>query len=167
MTTVSFPGLGIGEFSINPVAISFELFGKPVEIRWYGAIICIGMILAVIYVCCRAKQAGIAIDHILDFALIIIPCGVVGARLYYVLMKLDSYHSIGEVFAIWNGGLAIYGGIIAGGLALLITARVKKLSLGHGRSCGHDRTAARQMGQLFQRRGTWRSDRYILPYGAF
>ena len=130
MTTVSFPGLGIGEFSLDPVAISFELFGNPIEIRWYGAIICLGMILAVLYVCMRAKQAGIAIDHILDFALVIIPCGVIGARLYYVLMRLDSYDSIKDVFAIWNGGLAIYGGIIAGGLALLICAKIKKLSLG-------------------------------------
>lgn len=141
MTTFSFPGFGIGETTIDPVAFSFSLFGKEFEIRWYGLIICIGMLLAVLYVLMRAKKQGISAEDVLDLALIIIPCGIVGARLYYVIMKLDTYIFTGGVWyenvwytlknmvSIWNGGLAIYGGIIAGGLALWLVARKKKLNV--------------------------------------
>jgi phosphatidylglycerol:prolipoprotein diacylglycerol transferase len=136
MTKVSFPGLGIGEIEINPVAISFG----AVEIRWYGLIICLGMILAVIYVMLRAKQKGISVDDVLDIALVIIPCGIVGARLYYVIMEFDRFlytsgdflKNVGQtlynIIAVWNGGLAIYGGIIAGGIALVCVAKKKKLN---------------------------------------
>ena len=136
MTKVSFPGLGIGEIEINPVAISIG----SVEIRWYGLIICLGMILAVLYVMLRAKQKGISVDDVLDIALVIIPCGIVGARLYYVIMEFDRFlytsgsfwKNLGQtllnVVSVWEGGLAIYGGIIAGGIALVCVAKKKKLN---------------------------------------
>ena len=136
MTKVSFPGLGIGEIEINPVAISFG----DVEIRWYGLIICLGMILAVLYVMLRAKQKGISVDDVLDIALVIIPCGIVGARLYYVIMEFDRFlytdgdfwKNLGQtllnIVSVWEGGLAIYGGIIAGGIALVCVAKKKKIN---------------------------------------
>ena len=136
MTKVSFPGLGIGEIEINPVAISIG----NIEVRWYGIIICIGMLLAVAYVMFRAKQRNISIDDVIDIALVIIPCGIVGARLYYVIMEFDRFlytgggfwKNLGEtlvnIVSVWNGGLAIYGGIIAGGLALVCVAKKKKLN---------------------------------------
>ena len=129
-TTVSFPGLGIGEFSVNPVAFSFNIGDTPIEVRWYGIIICIGMILAVTYVYLRAKQNGMTFDDVLDMALVIIPCGVIGARLYYVIMKIEEYKTFKDVIAVWEGGLAIYGGVIAGGLALLAVAKIKKKNIG-------------------------------------
>ncbi len=140
MTRFSFPGFGIGETEINPEAVSFSLFGKDVSIHWYGIIICIGMILAVVYVLLRARGEKIKTDDVLDLALIIIPSGIVGARLFYVLMKIEDYIFKGglwyeniwitfkNIIGVWNGGLAIYGGIIAGGVALYFVARHKKLN---------------------------------------
>ena len=124
MTTISFPGLGIGEFTLSRTALSFG----PFTVAWYGLIIVIGMIVAVSYVMWRAKQNKVSTDFILDLAIATILSGVVGARLYYVLTSLDHYDSFADVFKIWEGGLGIYGGIIAGGLAVLITARIKKVN---------------------------------------
>ena len=124
ISLISFPGLGIPEFKVNSVA--FELFGR--EIAWYGIIITLGMILACTYVIFRAKQNNIIPDDIIDLALFTISFGVLGARLYYVLTSLDSYDSFWDVFKIWEGGLGIYGGIIAGLLTIFIFCRVKKFN---------------------------------------
>ena len=86
--TVSFPGLGIGEFQLNKIA--FTLFGK-FDIRWYGLIITTGIILAVLYCVYRSSELGISKDDLLDMALYTVIFGVLGARLYYVLMTLDTY----------------------------------------------------------------------------
>ena len=120
---LSFPGLGIGEFTVDSEA--FSLFGAP--IAWYAIIICLGMIFAVCYVIYRAGQIGINSDHIIDFALFVIPFGVLGARLYYVIMDLDSFDSIWEVFNLRGGGLAIYGGIIAGAITVFCVCKYKKI----------------------------------------
>lgn len=122
-TELSFPGLGIGEFTVKSEA--FSIFGAP--IAWYAIIICIGMIAAVAYVIFRAKGIGIDSEQILDFALFVIPIGVLGARLYYVIMEIDSFNSIGEVFNIRNGGLAIYGGIIAGAITVFCVCKYKNI----------------------------------------
>ena len=124
VTKLSFPGLGIGEFSVNSEA--FSLFGAP--IAWYALIICFGMVFAVSYVIYRAKGIGIDSEVVLDFALFVIPIGVLGARLYYVLMDLDSFDSIWDALNIRNGGLAIYGGIIAGALTVFFVCKYKKIN---------------------------------------
>lgn len=123
MRKLSFPGLGIGEFTVNSTA--FTLFG--LDVAWYGVIIAFGALLAVFYVMWRAKQVGIKTDDILDIALLTIPLGVIGARLYFVLMSLDSFDSFWEIFDIRSGGLAIYGGILGGALGVFIMTKVKKL----------------------------------------
>ena len=124
ITRISFPGLGIDEFSVNTVA--FTLFGK--EVAWYGVIIAIGMILAVLYTLYRAKRIGLDWDDVIDFVLFAIPIGVLGARLYYVLTTLDhGYNSFYDVIAIWEGGLAIYGGIIAGTITVFAVCHFKKI----------------------------------------
>ena len=123
---ISFPGLGIKDMNINPIA--FEIFGKPVA--WYGIIISCAMILAVLYVLYRAKQSdSIKPDDVFDFAIWAIPLGVIGARLYYVLMQLDEYKGkpFIEYIAVWKGGIAIYGGIIGGAIGILIASRRKKV----------------------------------------
>ena len=130
MIEVSFPGLGIGNFKLNPVA--FEVFG--IEIRWYGLCIVTGMILAFVYANYRAKQEGFTLDNLLDVGIYTILFGVLGARLYYVLMKLDTYilpgrsawENFKDMINIRGGGLAIYGGIIAGALTLFVYCRIKK-----------------------------------------
>ena len=135
MTSISFPGLGIGEFDLNPIAISFGENGAG--IRWYALLIVTGMLLAVLYCSFRAKQEGIAFDTMVDFAIFTIPVGIIGARLYYVLFdwidimvnhKANPYQSFIDVIAIWNGGLAIYGGIIFGAITIIIVAKAKKMS---------------------------------------
>ncbi len=120
---IAFPGLGIGEFKIDRVA--FTVFGR--EVAWYGIIIALGMVVAVAYVMYRTKEyVGITTDDVIDFTLFTIIFGVIGARLYYVITS-DYDYTFLEVFEIWNGGLAIYGGIIGGGLAALAVCYVKKI----------------------------------------
>ena len=124
MKRLSFPGLGIEPFEINRVA--FSLLGR--DIAWYGVIITFGIVLAVLYVVWRAKQNNVKSDDILDIALVTVPLGIVGARLYFVLTSLDHFDSFWDIFKIWEGGLAIYGGIIAGAFAVLLMSYIKKLS---------------------------------------
>ena len=125
-TIVSFPGLGIGELELNKVA--FEPF-DGLEVRWYGLIITLGILFAVLYVIFRGKKnEHVVADDIIDIALLTVVLGVIGARAYYVLTSLDQYESIGEAFAIWNGGLGIYGGIIGGCLGIVIMCYFKKIS---------------------------------------
>ena len=125
-TTVSFPGLGIGEFSLDRVA--FEIFGKPVY--WYGVIIMLGIVAAFVHAIIRSKREGFTPDDVLDMGIFTVLFGVLGARLYYVLTTLDTheYKTLIDVFAVWEGGLAIYGGIIAGCTALVLTAVYKKIN---------------------------------------
>ena len=124
MITVSFPGIGIDSFELNPVA--FTLFGK-LEIRWYAIFITLGMIFAFFYCAYRAKQEKISFDDLLDITIFTIIFGVIGARLYYVLFQLDKYDSLYSMIAIWEGGLAIYGGLIAGALTIFLVCRHKKI----------------------------------------
>ena len=124
ISQISFPGLGIEPFTLDSVAFRIGDF----SIAFYGLIITLGIILAAAYVIWRAKHQNISSDTILDIALLVVPCGVVGARLYYVLTSLDRFHSFGEIFDIRSGGLAIYGGIIGGAIAVIIMARVKKIN---------------------------------------
>jgi phosphatidylglycerol:prolipoprotein diacylglycerol transferase len=86
------------------------------------------MVLAVLYTIYRAKKIGITVDDVIDLALWAIPIGIVGARLYYVLSKIEDYESFLEVINIRNGGLAIYGGIIAGTIAVFLVCRHKKIN---------------------------------------
>ncbi len=122
---VSFPGLGIGEIELNKTA--FTIFGR--DVAWYGVIITFGIILAVLYVMNRAKYEGIKEDDILDYALFVIPISIIGARVFYVLTTLDQYDSFYDMIAIWEGGLAIYGAIIAGALTSLVISRFKKTNI--------------------------------------
>lgn len=125
MVKIAFPNIGIGEFTLESVA--FSLFG--LEVRWYGLIIVAGMIAAFFYARYRAHMEGISDDDLLDYFLFAVIAGVVGARFYYVVTSLDQYDSIGEMFAIWNGGLGIYGGIIFGAVAVILVSRHKKIPL--------------------------------------
>ncbi|MBR2722345.1 MAG: prolipoprotein diacylglyceryl transferase [Clostridia bacterium] len=126
-TTVSFPGLGIDSFTLNKVA--FTLFGK-IEVRWYGIIITLGIVLAFLYACWRGKKnENIIPDDVMDIGLVTVLCGIVGARIYYVLGDSTGvYDSLYDVIAIWNGGIAIYGAIIGGCLGILLMCHIKKIS---------------------------------------
>ena len=123
MVKIAFPNIGINEFILDPVA--FSLFG--LEVRWYGLVIVTGMIAAFFYARYRAHMEGIDDDTLLDYFLFAVISGVIGARFYYVITSLDQYDSIGEMFAIWNGGLGIYGGIIFGAAAVIGVSLYKKI----------------------------------------
>ena len=125
ISTISFPGLGIGEFRVNSVA--FTLFGR-FEIAWYALFITLGIVLAFVYINYRIKEFGWNLDLLLDIGLPTVVFGVIGTRLYYVLTKLDEFHSFYDVIAIWEGGLGIYGGLIAGGITVFVMTRIKKIS---------------------------------------
>ncbi len=126
ITTVSFPGLGIEPFSMNKIAFSIG----SIEVRWYGIVITLGIVLAFVYAWWRGQRnEGVILDDVIDVGLWTVILGVLGARLYYVLTTLDEYEyeNLIDVLALWNGGLAIYGGIIGGCTGILIACRLKKL----------------------------------------
>ena len=103
-----------------------NLFG--LTIHWYGVIIAFGMALAVALACAREKRMGLPRDTALDLALLGIPAAIVCARLYYVVFSWREYaaNPIRALY-IWEGGMAIYGGIISGVLAGYLYARRKGL----------------------------------------
>ena len=128
MVNISFPGIGIDAFSVNKIAFTIPI-GDGIAVRWYGLIITAGILLAILYASFRAKQEGIVLDDLLDMTIFTVLFAIVGARLYYVLFSLDKYDSFLDAIAIWNGGLAIYGAIIAGALTLFCVAKYKKISV--------------------------------------
>lgn len=137
MTYVSFPGLGIGEIEMNSIAVSSDslgflknIFGNQWPgIAWYGIIITFGIILSAIYAIFRAKQEGISLDDMLDVILVAVMVSVLGARIYYVIFdNSGGYNSFLDVIAIWEGGLAIYGAVIAGVISLVTMGFIKKIS---------------------------------------
>lgn len=127
---IAFPGIGIEPFTVNKVA--FELFG--VEVRWYGIIIVLGMIFAFAYAMYRSPQEGFTRDEVMDMGLFLVIFGVIGARLYYVIMKWDTFvipgrslwQNLKAIVNIRSGGLAIYGGVIAGAATIVVYSVIKK-----------------------------------------
>ena len=124
-TEISFPGLGI---EINPIR-SINIFGFSIHL--YGIVIALGLMLAVIYGCRRCRQFGLKVDDLTDGVLFIVPFAVLCARLYYCIFEWDSYKGdFLRIFRIWEGGLAIYGGVIGAAIGILVFARVKKIRVG-------------------------------------
>ena len=123
---ISFPLLG--SWSIDPSA-SFTLFGRT--FYWYGVIIAVGFILAMLYCARHCRRCGIQPDTLYDFLIWMIPIAIIGARLYYVIFQWSDYrgHPI-DALKIWEGGLAIYGGVIAGLLTGIVWCRKKKIPFG-------------------------------------
>ena len=124
-SSISFPMLG--NFSINPPSY-FTVFGR--NIYFYGVLIALGFLLAILYCGRRSREFGIEADDFYDLMLWLIPLSIVGARLYFVLFRLEDYRDDPlSVFALREGGLAIYGGIIAGVLTVVLVCRHKRISV--------------------------------------
>lgn len=110
---------------MNIDRVAFTLFGK--DIYWYGVLMAVGIVIAVFLATSEAKRKKLHKDTIFDMCLIVIPMGIVGARLYYVLFELETYLADPvRILYIWEGGLAIYGAVIAGLLGAFIYSRRKK-----------------------------------------
>ena len=130
--TISFPGIGIGEFTVDKVAFSLSIGKFDLDVRWYGIILTLGIIAGVLYTLYRSKHEGISSEDVLDFSIWTVLLAIIGARIYYVLttLKTDSgewnYHSFTDVIAVWEGGIAIYGGIIGGALGIWVVSKIKK-----------------------------------------
>ena len=108
----------------NPIA--FTLFN--IDVRWYGILIAIGMLLAILIVYKRAPKHEIVPDSVLDVLLVSIPFGIIGARLYYVAFEWENYgFDLAKIANLRSGGLAIHGGLIAGLLAAYLMCRHKKI----------------------------------------
>jgi phosphatidylglycerol:prolipoprotein diacylglycerol transferase len=121
---INFPNLHI---YFSHVGKTVEIFGF--SIAYYGIIIALAMLLGVGLILHRAKKAGESQDDFLDICTITILCSVVGARLYYVAFAWDSYKdNLWSIFYIRQGGLAIYGGVLAGILTGWILCRIKKIN---------------------------------------
>ena len=129
---ISFPGLfGDWQFTVSSKAL--DIGGG---IYWYGILIALGVVLATVLCLKQKEKYGITEDNLMDCLLWGIPCGVIGARLYYVIFYLDNFRNADGtlnwgtdhgIIAIWDGGLAIYGTVIASVVMLVLLCRRKHM----------------------------------------
>ena len=123
-TSISFPHLGI---TLKNVGHSISVFGF--EIAYYGIIIGIGVIAGILMAAHEAKRTNQDPETYYDLAIYAVIFSIIGARIYYVIFSWDKYKDhLLSIFNIREGGLAIYGGVIAAVIVVLVFARVKKLS---------------------------------------
>lgn len=105
---------------IDPIAVKLG----PLQIRWYALCIVTGLLLAVYLAMREAPRKKIVPDQVIDVMLWAFPLSIIGARLYYVAFSWEQYkENLGEIFAIWNGGIAIYGGLLTGAVVLYFFCR--------------------------------------------
>ena len=121
---VEFPGLGI-ELTVSSVA--FHILGVP--IYWYGVLIGLGMMLAVAFALSQAKSFGIDPNRMIDVIIIGVVCGVLGARIYYIIFSDGVYNTLYSFFNLRGGGLAIYGGVIGGAIGCIVGCKWRKVPL--------------------------------------
>ena len=124
-SVISFPFLNL---EVNP---GRYLEIGSLQIHYYGLVIALGLLLAVVYACRRCKQFGIKEDDILDGVLWVTPFAILCARAYYCAFAWEefAYNPI-SVLYVWNGGLAIYGGVLGAVIGVLVLCKVKKLKVG-------------------------------------
>ena len=112
------------EYKGNGVALT--LFG--LEVRWYAIFIVTGMMLAVKLLSREMKRRGMDPEKAYDLAMVILPSGIIGARLWYVIFELQRFNSFFDIINLRNGGLAIQGGLMGASIAALIFAKVHSYS---------------------------------------
>lgn len=117
-----FESLVLEDIMIDRVA--FTILGK--DIYWYGVIIGFALLVGTLLAALNAKKRGYKPDVVFDFLLLAVPLAIIGARAYYVIFNYSAYQGdIAKMIAIWDGGLAIYGGVIGGILGALIFRGIK------------------------------------------
>ena len=121
---ISFPALGIALDPPRSIALG------PLSIHFYGMIIAFGLILAVVYAPRRSKQFGITEDDVVDGVLYVTPFAVLCARAYYCIFSWEHYADDPiRLLYIWEGGLAIYGGVLGAAIGVTVLCRVKRIKL--------------------------------------
>ena len=125
ISPITFPGLGL---EIDPAA-GFSV--GPLSVNFYGVIIALGLILAVVYAWKRCNQFGIKADDITDAVLYIVPFAVICARAYYCIFEWEARFASNpiSVLYIWEGGLAIYGGVLGAIVGVAVYCHFKKIKL--------------------------------------
>lgn len=101
----------------------------PVEIRWYAVLILLGVIVAILLGTKESKKFNYPKDFVFDLGFYVVIFGIIGASLYFVLFNLELYQDWVDILRIWEGGLAIHGGIIAGFITTLVYCKIKKVNL--------------------------------------
>jgi len=145
---IAFPNLGL---YLRNVPQGFTVFGFYISL--YGVIIAIGVMAGITLAGHIAKKTGQNPDDYWDFAIYGVLFGLVGARIYYVVFEWDSYKdNLLEIFHVRNGGMAIYGGVIAAFLTLFIWCRIKKKD---PRQIGDTAMAGLLLGQIIGRWGNF------------
>lgn len=123
-TEITFPSLGL---RLNP-STGFSI--GVLNIKWYGVVIAFGLLLAVLYACRRCKEFGIAVDDLTDGVLAIVPFAVICARAYYCVFNWSQYRDNPvSCLYIWQGGLAIYGGVIGAIIGIAVFCKIKKINM--------------------------------------
>ena len=123
LSAILFPGLGI---TLDPSPIAFTVFGK--DIYWYGIIIAFGFIVAYVYMSARCKHFGLTSDNVIDMLLWAVPIGLVCARAYYCIFNWSLYRDNPiSCLYMWEGGMAIYGGVLGGMFGLWICSKLLKI----------------------------------------
>lgn len=120
------------QFAINPVAFTLPI-GKGWDVYWYGIIIAIGFLAAIVYGYLNAKRLEINLDRLLDVILVTTPVAILCARAYYVIFDGVKINSIGDFFGFSDGsgfsGLAIYGGVIGAFACGALMCKLRKVNI--------------------------------------
>ncbi len=168
-TLVYFNGLDKA-FKVSSILADFSVFGHHFTIHWYGAIIAFGFLLAVLLGGRIAYTWKMSLDKMVDVLIYGTLAGIVGARLYYVFSKWDYYSEhLSSIPKIWEGGLAIYGGLIAGIIAAFFVCKIRKMNFFNLLDCA---TIAFLVGQGIGRWGNFANQEAFgtntdLPWGMF
>lgn len=119
--------------TLNPIAFSIPLGEKHWDIYWYGIIIALGFLLALIYGMKNARRFGLETDRMLDVVLVVVPVAILCARLYYVIFDGVKMESIGDFFGFGDSsgfsGLAIYGGVIGAFVSGALMCKIRKVNI--------------------------------------
>lgn len=125
MYNIAFPELNLF-FNINPIAFSIG----NINIYWYGILIAFSILLGLGLAKLSDGKFGIRFEDVEEFILLALPIGIICARLYYVAFSWESYkNNLFSIIEVWNGGLAIYGGIIGAIITAIVFCKIRKISL--------------------------------------
>ncbi len=124
ISNVQFPGLGI-ELEVNRIA--FSVFG--IDVYWYGILIAVGLMLGFIFATWQSRNFGIDDDKLIDVIFVCAIAGIVGARAFYVIFAPFEFESIWQMIDMRDGGLAIYGAVIAAFITAIFMCKWRKVPL--------------------------------------